>query len=168
MSRISILGIGSPFGDDQIGWRVIDAINESGMLDRFPPGLMQTCCCDRPVTNILQKMMDSEVVILIDAMKTGLPVGTIRQLDPAGLQLYPHRISSHQMGMAECLALGRTLGMMPVQMLCYGVEIDSIGPQKDMADALHAAVTKLTAEVEARLADCCTSLIKRAKHTPAA
>lgn len=167
MIRISILGIGSPFGDDQIGWRVIDAINESSMLNRYPPGMVQTCRCDRPVTTMLQKLMESEVVIMIDAMKTGLPPGTICQLDLSDLQLNPHRISSHEMGMAECLALGRTLGILPRLLLCYGVEIDSIDPQRDMGDVLHAAVIRLVAEVEEKLADCCTSLTTRTENSAA-
>lgn len=38
MTRVCVIGIGSPFGDDRIGWAAIEALKASGILKQFPPG----------------------------------------------------------------------------------------------------------------------------------
>jgi Ni,Fe-hydrogenase maturation factor len=61
MSRVRILGIGSPSGDDQAGWLVADALQDAGLEDVDIDKL------DRPGTSLIPLLAVSRL-ILIDAM----------------------------------------------------------------------------------------------------
>jgi len=61
-------------------------------------------------------------VILIDAMQAGLEPGSVRALSPEELIASAHPPSSHDLGLAETLALARALGCMPACLHVIGVE----------------------------------------------
>ena len=77
MTQVRIIGIGSPFGDDRIGWDAIKALETSGILDRFPAGAVAARCCDRPGGGLLMLFEGVELAIVIDAMKSGAALGAV-------------------------------------------------------------------------------------------
>ena len=73
---IRVIGLGSPFGDDRVGWRVIRLLN--GRL----PGPVDLVALDRPGSTLINWMQGVEHLVLIDAVRSGAPPGDMIRLDP--------------------------------------------------------------------------------------
>jgi hydrogenase maturation protease len=145
---VRILGIGSPFGDDRFGWRVAEALRQTGVCERYPPGLVSVAACDRPGSLLLELMEGAELALLVDAVQAGAAVGTLLRLEGEQIAAACGPISSHGLGVASALALGRALGCLPEHVVLWGVEA---GEQSFTDSPLHpqveAAVPPLLAEL---------------------
>lgn len=151
ISPIRIIGIGSPFGDDGIGWLAIEAIEHSGMLSRFPAEAVATFRCSGPATDLLPMLSGARAALLIDGMKSGAPPGALRKIDAGELRAGPGKISSHGLSVAENLALGRVLGMLPETLMIYGIEIGEAGGEPGLSSNLRGAIPLLLGEIDAAL-----------------
>jgi len=112
-----IIGVGSPVVGDDLGWAAIAALEEAG-LNRCADLLS----LDRPGPALLDYLQGRSRVILIDAMQAGLEPGSVRALSPEELIASAHPPSSHDLGLAETLALARALDCMPARIYVIGVE----------------------------------------------
>lgn len=148
MSGMLILGIGSPAGDDQAGWLVIDALGEIGLDAREGVVLAKL---DRPGANLVAKFEAAEHVVLIDAMHSGESVGSIRRFDQRDWPQYRGGLSSHGLGVAEALALARELGSLPGRVDLYGIEIGSVNPDEAPGEAIRAAAQALALHIFAEM-----------------
>ncbi|MGE5622300.1 MAG: hydrogenase maturation protease [Bacillota bacterium] len=151
MSGIRIIGIGSPFGDDRIGWEAIDAIDASGMLGRFPAGVVAAYRCGQPATDLLPLLSGAGAVLLIDGSRSGAPPGTLRKVDASELRADAGNLSSHGLGVPESLALARALGLLPGTTVVYGIEIGHIGAQPEISPEVLASIPALLRAIEADL-----------------
>ena len=63
-------------------------------------------------------------VVLIDALRSGAPPGTIQRFDASASALPASLFaaSSHAFGVAQAVELARALGELPRQMIVYGIE----------------------------------------------
>jgi len=120
-----IIGVGSPVAGDDLGWAAIQALEEAG-LNRCA----ELLGLDRPGPALLDYLQGRSRVILIDAMQAGLEPGSVCALSPEELITSAHPPSSHDLGLAETLALARALGCMPNRLYVIGVET---GPVLDGA-----------------------------------
>jgi len=120
-----IIGIGSPFGADQLGWRIVEHLKTiPDLLDKN----VRFETCDRPGTLLLDYMKGVNKAILIDAIEGGTP-GNVRAIDKQQL-LNQHSLhSSHQLGVAETITLGEKLDLLPQDFCMYGVETGSTSQQ---------------------------------------
>lgn len=143
MIDVRIIGIGSPFGDDRIGWDAVDAIEKSGVLARFPHGMVSTFCCSQPAIGLLPLLTGADAAILIDAMRSGASFGTVRKINASVLRFAPRKISSHGLSLPESLALGRELGLLPETMVVYGIEIQRDEASAGVQDKVHAPIPGL-------------------------
>ena len=148
VNPIHIIGIGSPFGDDQLGWQIVDALEHSSSL----PASWQSVSfikADRPGINLLELMRDCDTVIIVDAMKSGAPAGTIRRFNDAEIEQNDIPLSSHGFGVAAALTLARALDQMPKTLVLYGIEADSTDhPESRKIDS---AINDLTRKISAEL-----------------
>ncbi len=119
MKRLLIVGVGSPFGDDTLGWQVLDALPEGEL--RRPGWDLRLAKADRPGTALLDLLAASDSAVLIDALLTDEPPGTVRLLEPGELALLGAPYSSHALGVAEVLALGERLDMLPPELWIIGI-----------------------------------------------
>ena len=150
MTPVRIIGIGSPFGDDQLGWKAVETIRRSGLLDSVPQGRVSTHTCDRPGSGLLTLMEGARLVILVDAMRSGATPGTVRRLEKGDMEDGVRLLSSHGFGVASALALGDVLGVLPCQWVCYGVELgnlvnDTLSPA--VAIAIPGLIEKIYEEL---------------------
>lgn len=122
MNQIKILGIGSPFGDDQAGWRVAEFLKQ----ELFSDPLLTIESHDRPGVRLIELMNNASTVFLIDAVKSGALPGTIHRLKNNEIYDLNTMISTHDMGVAQALELGRSLNALPEHIILYGIEIDSV------------------------------------------
>ena len=155
MPKILVLGIGSPFQDDQLGWVVIKRLQESSRLQTFSSLQLQLKCVDRPGLQLLNLMQDAHIVFLIDALKLGSPIGSLHCLEADILESQDwvcNVPSSHAIGIVEALQIGRALDLLPAEFLLYGIEIGMIASQHFnlspvIADAIEELVRQLEQDV---------------------
>lgn len=140
---IRIIGIGSPFGDDACG------LAAARLLADEPPAGTEIVIADRPGTGLIELLEGVDAAILIDAVRSGAPPGTIHDLDLLDLPGSSLRaVSSHDLGVAEAMQLMTALGRLPVRGRLLGIEI---GPLPSVpSDQATLAVSQATAEVVRR------------------
>ncbi|OBS08830.1 hydrogenase maturation protease [Acidihalobacter prosperus] len=108
MTRLAILGIGSPFGGDRIAWILVERLRRS----RFAPAhdvIVETL--DRPGPALLERLQCVERAILVDAVAGGCEPAAWYAEDTFARFASP--LSGHAIGLAETLDLGRALGDLP-------------------------------------------------------
>ena len=54
MSKLRVIGIGSPFGDDQLGWLVVRLLQQHPSLHQFTKDSLELLCSDRPGMYLLE------------------------------------------------------------------------------------------------------------------
>ena len=115
---IRIIGIGSPFGDDGVGLEIARVLAES------PPPNCEVMAADRPGTALLDLLEGVAAAILIDAVRSGAPPGTIHQFRFDELdRCAAHFVSSHDLGVAAAVRLAQKLGRGPSVGRVIGIEI---------------------------------------------
>jgi hydrogenase maturation protease len=147
---VTIIGLGSPWGDDRVGWCVADALSE-----RLGPARARILKLDRPGTGLLDRIAGRHRVLLVDAAVTGAAPGSLHVLPLTELASGSSTASSHGFGLADALRLGRNLGMLPPELDIYIVSIDSAQTQqsgRDLTPAVAAAVGPLRDAICLRLA----------------
>jgi hydrogenase maturation protease len=142
MSRVRILGIGSPSGDDQAGWLTVDALQAGGAL----PGV-QVEKLDRPGATLISLFEDAAWVILVDAMQGAGEPGRIRRFDQQDWPACGEGLSSHGFGVLGALSLARELGSLPPRLDLYGIEIGSAQPGEKAGGAIQAAARELARRI---------------------
>ncbi len=123
-SPVCIVGVGSPFGDDQLGWQVLALLQSQ--LPQF-----NYSKCYVPSRELLPILRDFPQVVIIDALHTAdsehdkYQIGTI--LHWQGLEAIRHApasLSSHGLDVVNTVLLAAQLGWQPKQLYFYGIEID--------------------------------------------
>jgi len=82
-------------------------------------------------------------VIVVDAVVSGAPPGTIHRFDAhgAGMPVELSRSpSSHGWGVAEALALGKVFQELPPWLIIYGIEGQNFGPGQEVSQEVEAAI----------------------------
>jgi hydrogenase maturation protease len=142
MNPIRIIGAGSPFGQDELGLQVIDALEAAQFLSHFPPSLISLHRSDRPGAALLDLFAGATSVILIDAVFVPDNDRTfVRWLDTRELLHEPARFSSHNFGISEALQLGRILGELPAHLRILGIAMTEQRYQRDIGSDLYKEIT---------------------------
>jgi len=138
---IRILGVGSPYGDDQAGWLVIDALAGMGIQG------VELVKLDRPGAALVGQLDSANRVVLIDAMQGGGEPGTIRRFDRNDWPDFAQGLSSHGLGVAEALALAKALDALPADLTLYGIEISSAEAGDEPCQAIRTAASTLAERI---------------------
>ena len=117
-------------------------------------------CADEP-TRLLDRWAGLDLLVVVDAAVTGTRPGTLHRVESSGEPL-PRDLrlaSTHAVGVADALELGRTLGRAPRRVVVLGLEGERFGMGDDMSPAVQAALDDLVAAALAALAEeePCTS-----------
>lgn len=147
MSRVRILGIGSPSSDDQAGWLTVDALAACGVCADHELAIEKL---DRPGANLIS-LLDADWVILVDAMQSGGQPGRIRGFDREDWPAYHEGLSSHGLGVLDALLLARELGSLPSRVDLYGIEIGSANPGAEPAKCIQDAAWQLAQHITTEL-----------------
>ena len=146
MSLIRILGIGSPHGDDELGWRAIDILGSENLSDRLSTHRLELLRLDRPGPRLIEHLTGANLVVIVDAMTSGSAPGTVRRLDLNELETVLAPVSSHGLDLPASLALADALGMVTTDIVVVGIEIGMDGGAErasgtpDFAERLSAAI----------------------------
>lgn len=125
--KTAIIGIGSPFGDDNAGWNTVDQLEEEAWVrTRQEAGTLTIEKLDRPGMNLLEYMRGYDHVILVDAVVSSKhSSGMILKLQPEDLAQLEAPLSSHGLGIAEALEMGKALDTLPKRLEIWGVVVPS-------------------------------------------
>ncbi|MEX2495957.1 MAG: hydrogenase maturation protease [Woeseia sp.] len=126
MKKVLIVGIGSPFGADQLGWQVIDELQQRTQIIERPPQQYELVKLDRPGAALVETMRGYEQVILIDAVQSGQSRGTPVVLTADEIIRNNSNLSSHGFGIADSIALASALQQLPDKLILTGLDIGSI------------------------------------------
>lgn len=146
---VLVLGVGNPLmGDDGIGVELAHRLQERdyGPLVHVEEGgtLGMT---------LLPLLEDADTVILLDAVKTGAPPGTVvtRSRDELPRH-FSHVISPHQIGMKEVLGAAQLCGTLPRAITLVGVEARHTDFCRPMSEEVRTAAPRVLELVESLIA----------------
>jgi hydrogenase maturation protease len=117
---IRVIGLGSPFGDDRVGWRVIE------LLQALLPAQIDLVALDRPGAALINWMQGVDHLVLVDAVCSGVAPGSIVALTPEDLETTSGRLTSHSLALSDTFRLAKRLGHMPARIDIYGVELGGL------------------------------------------
>ncbi len=152
-SKILILGIGSPFGDDRLGWAAVEALQRSSALAAVAGGCISFAVLDRPGALLLAQWRDADYVMVVDAVRSGAPPGTRHRLEP-GEWIAREPVSSHGFGLAAALELARALNDLPSHLAVYGMEIDPSCTGFSLSQPVRRSLPDLIREIEREACAC--------------
>lgn len=139
-TSIRIIGLGNEFrGDDAVG--LLAARRLQGLVsDRA-----EVVEAEMAGVDLLELMKGAGAVLLIDAVCSGQAPGTIHRLDasagPITPGLFPR--STHAVGVAEALELARTLGVLPRQVIVYGIEAGDTEVGRPLSHPVNHALNEV-------------------------
>lgn len=143
---IAIIGLGSPQGCDQAGLLLIEMLNNTAAITTR--GDVSLLACDRPGVSLLTTLHGFDRVVLLDALVSDLPVGQWNRYTLDQLRTVASLTSSHGFGVAETLALGAELGMLPDDLVLLGVSVgDGCLSREQLCDSLLRCLPWLVNEL---------------------
>ena len=142
---IVVIGMGNPLRhDDGVGSRVarqLDALAPPGVEVRthggVGPGLMDA-------------WKGVSAAVVVDAVSSGAPAGTIFRFDAAARPLPGHlgtMCSTHGFGLHNAVELARALDRLPDRLIVIGVEGDDFSRGSGLSSAVEGAVERVVEAV---------------------
>ena len=149
--RKAILGLGNLlYQDEGFGIHALramqEAISVSDNVEFVDGGVLGM--------NLLPLVEESSHLLVLDAVDTGQPPGTILELKGEQIQLFTAtKLSEHQVGFQEVLGLARFRGYLPASLHLIGVQpqdlSSGIGLSQVVASALPEVVNRAFAKLMA-------------------
>lgn len=154
---VVVIGIGCPYRrDDGVGPVVLDRLARMRAGNRPLSDLATLTTCDGDLTRLLGTWEGTATTILVDAAKHGQRgrPGAVRRFDFGSRQLPcgTPPASSHGLGLAEAVALGRALNRLPARLVVYTVEAADTGLGNGLSPAVAAAVDEVAERIAAEIA----------------
>jgi hydrogenase maturation protease len=140
---VTILGIGNLLrGDDAAG------LLAARLLRELLPGV-RVLELQGDIAAAIDAWEGETAVLLIDAVRSGAPAGTIHRFEAhaAPLPARFFRSSTHLFGAADAIELARALGRLPSRLIVYGIEAASFEPGAALTPAVEAGVAALVERV---------------------
>lgn len=132
MDRPFVIAVGNPMrSDDGAGARVLELIWED-----FETRLITGDCAQ-----LIDLWSGRENVIIVDAAKSGAPIGIIHKFDaikaeiPRGCFIH----TSHEFGVAEAVEMARILGQLPERLYVFGIEGRNFGYSEILSPEVEEA-----------------------------
>ncbi|HJV66775.1 MAG TPA: HyaD/HybD family hydrogenase maturation endopeptidase [Geomonas sp.] len=144
-----VLGIGNlVMSDDGVGVRVIQELASSF---NFPEGVAVVDGGTLGL-DLLPQLEGVDRLLVVDAADFDLPPGTISRLSgeevPVVLET---KLSPHQMGLKDLLAVASLQGIAPAEMVLWGVQPERLEMGIDLSPPVAAAVDPLVQSVLSEL-----------------
>jgi hydrogenase maturation protease len=148
MTKIQVLGIGSPYGNDQVGWYVAEQLQQAPALAPWLNERLTIMTLDRPGVTLLDYFAAGDHLILVDAMLGQGALGTIKQFDWHSLPSWDTpTMSTHAMGLADTVQLADALGALPERLFIYGIEIERCETDGGLDPRLKTAAQQLVTRI---------------------
>jgi hydrogenase maturation protease len=113
---------------------------------------------------LIELLRGTAAAILIDAISSGKPPGTIHRIDTARGRISPalFRFSTHGFGVAEGIETARALGYLPGMAILYGIEGEAFTQGIGLSDSVVRNVPSLLTLIESEIEELRVSRLPRA------
>lgn len=141
---LRVIGVGNADrGDDAAGFEVVRRLRTAGASG------IEAVESDDAFTLLIQAWRGADRVVVVDAMRSGAPPGTVRCFDAVRdtLPVESFSAGSHGMGVAEAIELSRVLGWLPQELTVYGIEGGGFDAGAPMSPTVTRAVERLAAAI---------------------
>jgi hydrogenase maturation protease len=152
MPEVLVVGIGHPDrGDDAAGWLVAERLREQlgdrgevevVRLSADPAGLLTLPAWDA-----------ADHVVLVDAIVTGAPPGSVEVLGADEPLPSPRASGTHDLDLVATLQLARALGRLPRDLTIVGIEGVRFGVGDLPSPAVVAAAERVARALEGEVRD---------------
>ena len=140
-----ILGVGSPHGDDQAGWSVVDELARN-------PALREACFRLSSPWELVEHLGRAAECIVVDACQSGAQPGTIRKLCVSDLPaLAETATSSHGGSLLSAVNLAEALGYDLSGVSIYVIEAGACDSVTPLSAAARSGVTELVRLIREKL-----------------
>ena len=136
-----VLGLGNSLrGDDGVGPAVIEWLDRQAL----PPGV-EAIDGGTSGLDIVSILMGRERAIIVDAANVGRVPGQWARFTPDVAQLKESdtTLSLHSAGLAEALALGAALNVLPPTIIIYGVQPQSLDWSAQLSAEVQVAMIEV-------------------------
>ena len=142
--RLLMIGVGNLYrGDDAAGVLATRRLKAAGsesftVLEHSGEG-----------ASLMEMWKGADAVILIDAVSSGSPPGTIHRLEPA-LQPLPARMfqnSTHAFSLPQAIEMARALDEIPATMIVFGIEGRNFQAGTELSPEVSKALPELVRRV---------------------
>ena len=139
-----VIGIGNPMRrDDGAGAAVVRRLQQlslSGLVALEHPG---------DGLALIDRWSNHDRVCLVDAARSGVPVGSIQLFDVVSAPLPGNLLhySSHLFGVVEAVELARLQGRLPEQLQVIAIEGGDFGFGTGLSSAVSAGVTQVVQSI---------------------
>jgi len=145
-----VIGVGNSLrGDDAAGLEVARALRAAA----DPAAGFTVREHEGETLALLDAWQDARAALVVDAVSSGAPAGTIHRADATSEPL-PARLhgstSTHAVGLADTVELARALGRLPARIVLFGVEGRRFASGSALSGPVADAIPRL---VEAVLAE---------------
>ena len=149
MPCLTVIGIGSPFADDQAGWRVVQCLAASSGIADYGERVM-VASCRSPAGGLLSLLANTDAAIVVDAVRCcGVPGTLYRLCDAHSSLLSTKLLSSHGLDMGTLFALAATLEFRPKRMIVYGIEAGyDTDREMTMCQSVRQTVERVVDEIK--------------------
>lgn len=161
--NVLVLGVGNILlSDEGVGVRVVETLQ-----DRYevPPGV-ELLDGGTAGMDLLDVIADRDRLVLVDAVDTGSPPGTVTRFADRDIPArFRTKSSPHQIGLADVLAMLTLLGKAPRGITVIGIQPQSLDLGLTLSPVVAAHVEEMVTLVERELADLGLALHPRAVPT---
>ena len=141
--KVKVIGIGNEFrSDDGAG---LFAVRQLKRECRSGVPMLE---CTGDGTALMKLWSDADVVIIIDAVSSGKPPGSIHRIDSATGKLpSAFSASTHAFGLPEVFALQKQIHSPVPRLIVYGVEGANFRQGVGLSDAVSSGIAGILAMV---------------------
>jgi hydrogenase maturation protease len=139
-----IIGCGNrQRSDDGAGILVAERLRDLGIPAETRSG---------EAADLIEAWRGADDVIVVDAVMTGAPVGTVQAWDARQpLASVSTTASTHGLGVAEAIGLAQVLQCLPAQLQVYGIEGRRFEPGAEISPEVQRAIEDVARRIIARL-----------------
>jgi len=148
--QVLVLGIGnSLMSDDGFGIRVVEQLQRRY---RFPDNV-RVLDGGTLGLDLLPHLEGVEKLLIVDAVDMKSEPGTVFRLEGEEVpRAFANKLSVHQMGVQDLLAVAELQGCCPPELVFWGVQPGSIEMEMELSPAVRPAVDQVADKVAAELA----------------
>ena len=141
-----MIGVGNALrGDDAAGLAVARQVRATA------PAWITVLEHSGEPASLLELLRDARAAVVVDAIASGMAPGTVRRIDArrAPLPAALGSASTHGIGVAEAIELGRALDRLPDRLVLFCVEGEDFGHQQGVGPEVERSLVAIAAAVTA-------------------
>lgn len=142
MKRVAVIGVGNTLiGDDGVGIHVIEELRKM----QFPENiLLLDCGCD--LLNTLPYIGETELIIIIDAVKMGLKPGDIKKISLDDLEKIKIQFPSvHEINLVSSIRLAKEISedLKKCAIILIGIEPANLSPGEGLSKEIESKIEEI-------------------------